>query len=219
MSWGFEFIDVHARPSGCAPLVGLSLGARVGQVTALVGPPGSGTTTAFRLAAGLERLDAGAVLVAGKDISRAREPQRRRLRRRTAVVFGAAGGGDHALFAAMSAEQNVRYAMRAAGRVPRRREEAVAREELDRFGLGAVADLRPAGLSAAQRKRLALARAVALRAPFVLVDGLEDSLDSVTAHAVGVEVRAELGRRGQTWLVTTADAALAARVADVVVHL
>lgn len=136
-----------------------------------------------------------------------------------AVVFGATAGEGHALFGSASVLENVEFPMRAAGRVPRRRLGLVAREELERFGLLELADARPDALDPAQRKALALARAVALRAPLVLVDDLEGGLGP---HAVGPLcdlVRDECRARGATWLVTTPDPAIAARVGDVVTSL
>jgi ABC-type polar amino acid transport system ATPase subunit len=103
--------------------------------------------------------------------------------------------------------------------VPARRLEAVAREELDRFGLGHLAAELPDALSASQRRCLALARALALRAPLVLVDGLDEGLDAGALSEVCAIVRAESRARSATWLVTVRDPAVAELVADEVVEL
>jgi ABC-type transporter Mla maintaining outer membrane lipid asymmetry ATPase subunit MlaF len=215
MSWGFELIDVSKRREGRLVLDGVNLGARMGLVTAVLGPAGSGKTMMFRLLAGLERPDTGAVLVAGKDISRARAGARQKIQRRMSAVFQ---GADAGLFAGASVLENVEFPMRQAGRVPGRRLQAVAREELERFGLTAVAKERPGALSPAQRRCLALARAVALRAPLVLVDGLDDDLDPGTLLGVCRIVREESHARAATWLVTVRDPAVAALVAHEVLE-
>lgn len=216
MSWGFELIDVVKRHGGQTVLDGVSVGARMGLITALVGPTDSGKTTAFRLLAGLERPDGGAVLVAGREISSARGRGLQRMQRRMSVVFQ---GGDAGLFAGSTVRENVEFPMRAAGRVPRRRLAAVAHEELERFGLAAYAQERPAVLSAAQCRCLALARALALRAPLVLVDGLDDELDQHELAGVCRVIREEQEARSATWLVTLRDPAAAALVADEAVQL
>jgi ABC-type transporter Mla maintaining outer membrane lipid asymmetry ATPase subunit MlaF len=215
MSWGFELIDVSKAEHGRPVLDGVNLGARLGQVTAVVGPAPAATLL-FRLVAGLDKPDTGAVLVAGKDIGRLRGGARKRLQRRMSVVFS---GPDAALFAKLTVRENVEFGMRAAGRVPARRLSAVAGEELARFGLAEVADERPDGLPPGRRRCLALARALALRAPLVLVDGLDEGLEPDTLRRVCAIVREEIAARAGTWLVTLRDPAVAELVADEVVEL
>lgn len=216
VSWGFELIDVSKREGRRTVLDGANVGARMGLVTAVLGPSGTGKTMMFRLFAGLEQPDTGAVLVAGHDISRLRGRARKKLQRRMSVVFQ---GTEAGLFAKLSVRENMEFPMRAAGRVPARRLEAVAREELTRFGLGHLADAFPDALSPAQRRCLALARAVALRAPLVLVDGLDDDLDPDTLRAVCAIVREESHTRAGTWLVTVRDPAVAELVAHEVAEV
>lgn len=216
MTWAFEFVEVGA---GGRVLDGVSFGTRVGETTVLLGPAGSGKTLAFRLLIGLERADEGAVVVAGKDMGRSSTRVRRRLQRRLAVVFQAPGTDGYALFDAITALENVTFPMREVGRVPRRRMAAAALEVLDRFGLAEHAQLRPADLDRDGRKRLALARALALRSPLLIVDALEDGLrpDSVPVVAQALQ---DLGREdGTSMFVTTRDAALARALSRHVVDL
>ncbi|MCW3040363.1 MAG: putative methionine transporter, ATP-binding protein MetN [Solirubrobacterales bacterium] len=216
MGWGFEMIDVTKQAGGRPVLDGVNLGARMGLVTAVIGPAGSGKTMLFRLLAGLERPDTGAVLVAGRDIAAARGRARKKIQRRMGVVFQ---GTDAGLFAGVSVRENVEFPMRAAGRVPGRRLGAVAQEQLERFGLADHAEARPDALAPAQRRCLALARAVALRAPLMLVDGFDDDLDPGTLRRVCAILREENAARAATWLLTLRDPALAALVADEAVEL
>lgn len=215
MSWGFELIDVSKREGRHVVLDGTDLGARMGLVTAVVGPSGTGKTMMFRLLAGLETPDTGAVLVAGHDISRMRGRSRKKLQRRMSVVFQ---GADAGLFGRLTVRENMHFPMRAAGRVPAGRVEAVADEELARFGLSHVAAAYPAALSESQRRCLALARAVALRAPLMLVDGLDDDLDPETLRTVCGILREESQARAGTWLVTVRSPAVAELVAHEVVE-
>jgi phospholipid/cholesterol/gamma-HCH transport system ATP-binding protein len=215
MSWGFELIDVHAEVPGCARLRGVSLGARRGELTMLAGATGAGKTAVFRLLAGLAEPREGAVLVAGRDIGRLRGRARAKVQRRMAVVFD----GGHALFEEATAMENVAFAMRAAGRVPRRRVDAEAAAELERFGLGGCGAARPGELRADARKCLALARALALRAPLVLVDDLDAGLDPAQARRIGGVLREEAHRHGATVLATTGDVDLACELGDDVAGL
>lgn len=216
MTWAFEFVEVCA---GGRVLDGVSFGTRVGGTTVLLGPAGSGKTLAFRLLIGLERADEGAVVVAGKDMGRSSTRVRRRLQRRLAVVFQAPGTDGYALFDAIDVLENVTFPMREVGRVPRRRMVAAALEVLDRFGLAEHAHLRPADLDRDGRKRLALARALALRSPLLVVDALEDGLRPDSVPVVAEALR-DLGREdGTSMFVTTRDAALARALSRHVVDL
>lgn len=220
MAWAFEFVEVRFRSGDRRVLDGVSFGARIGETVALVGPADSGKTLAFRLLVGLDRADEGAVVVAGKDVGRGGRRARRLLQRRLAAVFqGSAADGSYGLFDGVDVLENVAFGMREVGRVPQRRREAVAREELDRFGLSAHAALLPAELDRDARKRLALARAFALRSPLIVIDALEDGLRPDSVGLVVQALREMGGERGTSVLVTTRDAELARAVGGRVVEL
>ncbi len=220
MAWAFEFVEVRHRVGDRRVLDGVSFGARVGESVALLGPPDSGKTLAFRLLVGLDKADEGAVVVAGKDVGRGGRRARRLLQRRLAVVFqGSADDGGYGLFSGADVLENVAFGMREVGRVPQRRREQVAREELARFGLADHASVRPADLDRDARKRLALARALALRSPLIIIDAVEDGLRPDSLPAVVQALREVHAERGTSVLVTTRDRELAQAVGDRVVEL
>lgn len=212
MDWAVEIVEVHRRPL----LRGVSFGARARAVTAVAGGSAEARTLLFRLIAGLEGIDRGAVLVLGGDMSRARSRARGKLQRRLGVVFG---GPDQALFGSGSAWDNVELAVRTAGRVGRRGVEAAVEEVLDRVGLGFVAGERPGALTPAQRRRLAVARALVLRPPLLLVDALDGGGDPAEAAFLASLLHAERSARGAASVVFAHDTVLAARLADEVVDL
>lgn len=215
MSWAFELIDVHVTRGGQPILRGVDLGAKMGEVTVLHGPAGSGKTAVFRTVIGLERPDQGAVFVAGKEISRAKGHNLQKIQRRMGVMFA----GDGGLFASKSVLENVGIAMASAGRVPARKIAEVALEELERFELLEHRDLRPGQLSPAQQRCLALARALSLRSPLVVVDGLDEALDPVTAERMCAAVHEDARRNGTSFLVTVRDTHVVGPVADQLVEL
>ncbi|MCW3013457.1 MAG: hypothetical protein JWO02_549 [Solirubrobacterales bacterium] len=214
MSFGFELVEVSRRPT----LGLLSVGAPPGAVTALVGPRPAGRT-AFRLAAGLDRSDTGAVLVAGEDISTASSRGLRKVQRRMAVVFEAGPDASYALFAGASVADNIRYAITVAGRASRRRVDAQVAQELDRYRIGQLAAAVPGELTAGQRKLVALARATALRSPLLLIDEIEADLDDDATDLVAAILRERTRDMLGACLLTTADPAAAKRLADQVVLL
>jgi ABC-type transporter Mla maintaining outer membrane lipid asymmetry ATPase subunit MlaF len=173
-------------------------------------------TLVFRMVCGLDVPDDGAVLVFGRDIARARERERRQIRRRMGVVFG---GEELALFAGATARENVATAVRTAGRVARRRQDLAVAAALQALDLAHVAGALPADLTAAQRKRLALARALAQQAPLLVADAFDDGTDDDESAALADLVADDGRRRGTAALLAMGDSTLAARVADLVVDL
>jgi molybdate transport system ATP-binding protein len=176
----------------------LELAVGAGEVVALLGPNGSGKTTALRALAGLQPLTAGHVTLAGQDLDR---PDRRLWtpteRRSIGVVFQ-----EYLLFPHMSTLDNVAFGPRRHG-VPRGQARAQAAAWLDRVGLSGYAARKPCQLSGGQAQRVALARALAVDPALLLLDEPLAALDARTR----LETRAELHRhltehRGATLLVT-----------------
>jgi molybdate/tungstate transport system ATP-binding protein len=170
--------------------VALSADFEVEGFTVLLGASGEGKTLLLRAIAGL--------LPARGEPFGGQPPQRR------AVGYLPQG---HALFPHLNAWQNVAFALRGA----HRRERAV--EWLERVGLAALADRRPATLSGGQQQRVALARALARKPQLLLLDEPTSALDPATRDDVLAELIAEVRAAGIPALAVSHDPALAA-VAD-----
>ena len=212
MHCAVEFVEVHRRPQ----VRGLSFAAPAQGVTAVTGGASGLQTLVFRMICGLDVPDGGAVIVLGRDMSRAGKRDRRQIQRRMGVVFG---GQELGLFAGASARENVAIAVRTAGRSGRGRERAMIDGGLQALDISHLADLVPADLTARQRKRLALARALAQRAPLLVADAFDDGCDGDEAAALAEVVAEECRRRGTAAVLALRDAGLAARVAEHVVDL
>ncbi|WP_426663592.1 ABC transporter ATP-binding protein [Rhodanobacter aciditrophus] len=170
--------------------VALSARFEVEGFTVLLGASGEGKSLLLRAIAGL--------LPAQGEPFGGLPPQRR------AVGYLPQG---HALFPHLNAWRNVAFALRG----PRRRDEAVA--WLERLGLAALAERRPAQLSGGQQQRVALARALARRPQLLLLDEPTSALDPATRDDVLAELIAEVHAAGIPALAVSHDPALAA-VAD-----
>jgi molybdate transport system ATP-binding protein len=190
-----------------ATALDLSLEVRAGECVALAGPSGAGKTSVLRVVAGLLRPSAGRVSCgdavwldrsAGVDIA----PERRRV----GYVFQ-----EYGLFAHLSAWQNVAYGLRG---VPRGRRRTRALELLERFGLGPLADARPATLSGGERQRVALARALATDPAVLLLDEPLSALDARTRRVAGRELAAVLREARVPAVLVTHDFAEAALLGD-----
>jgi putative ABC transport system ATP-binding protein len=181
-----------------------------GGWTAVMGPSGSGKSTLLHLAAGLERADAGRVLLGGTDITAAGDRELTALRRtRIGFVFQSFN-----LIASLSAERNVALPLRLAGRRPSRSE---VRATLASVGLADRAKHRPRELSGGQQQRVAIARAMVTRPEVLFADEPTGALDSTAARTV-LDLMRAMADGGQSIVMVTHDPGAAAR-ADAVVFL
>ena len=184
-------------------LAGMSLTVPAGTLVALLGPSGCGKTTALRVLAGLEDLDAGAVRIAGRDVSHV--PAHRR---DNAMVFQAFSLMPH-----MTAGENVAFALELRG-VPRRARAAIVDEHLELVELGSHRDRYAHQLSGGQQQRVALARALAVRPSVLLLDEPLSALDAKVRVSLRDEIRRIQSQTGITTLFVTHDQEEALVVAD-----
>jgi molybdate transport system ATP-binding protein len=173
----------------------LELRAAAGAPLALVGRSGSGKTSMLRAIAGLLSPREGRVALGDsawldteRDIDLAPE------RRGCGFLFQ-----DYALFPRMSAWRNVAYGVGG----PRRERRPRALAMLERFGVAALAEARPATMSGGERQRVALARALAARPPVLLLDEPLSALDSTTRREAIGELRSVFAETGTPVVLVT----------------
>jgi putative ABC transport system ATP-binding protein len=184
-----------------------------GQLVALHGRSGSGKTTLLNITGGLDRPDAGQVLVAGRDLTTMSERERLVLRRTTvAFIFQSFG-----LIPILSAAENVGIPLRIAGSGPADREDRV-RLMLDLVGLADRGRQRPGELSGGEQQRVAIARALAGQPQLLIADEPTGQLDSETGRQIMRLLRTAIRAEGVTVLVATHDRALI-DLADTVLSL
>jgi putative ABC transport system ATP-binding protein len=191
-------------------LAGVDLDIAAGESVALLGPSGSGKSTLLAVLAGLLRPSAGRVEVGGCDLVRAAPAELGQLRAGDVGVL--LQGGARNLLGYLSAEQNVRFAQRAAP--PERRRHLLApRDVLALAGLSARtrARIRPPQLSPGERQRLALAVALANRPGLLLADEPTSQLDAQARDEVVAALDA-IHLSGTTVVVVTHDPAVSARM-------
>ena len=197
-------------PTAVRAADGIDIGFGRGTWTAVMGPSGSGKSTLLQIAAGLERVDAGRVMLGTTDITRLDDDELSALRRtRIGFVFQSFN-----LIGSLSAEQNVALPLRLAGRRPARGE---VRDALAAVGLAERVRHRPRELSGGQQQRVAIARAMVTRPEVLFADEPTGALDTGAARDVLALLRGAADG-GQTIVMVTHDPAAAAR-ADAVVFL
>ena len=165
-----------------------------GEFVTFLGPSGCGKTTVLRILAGLERADAGEILVDGRSI-RSLPPHRRRV----GMVFQ-----NYALFPHMSVFENVAYSLRVR-RCPDERVRSDVPTALKAVGLETMAGRLPAQLSGGQQQRVALARALVMQPDLLLFDEPLSNLDAKLRVQVRGELRRLQKRLGTTSIYVTHD--------------
>jgi lipoprotein-releasing system ATP-binding protein len=178
-----------------------------GEVVALVGPSGSGKSSLLHICGLLEAPTSGAVVIAGRDCSKADDAERTRIRREElGFVYQ-----FHHLLPEFSALENVVMPQLIGGK-HRRESEALAMRLLNMVGLGQRASHRPARMSGGEQQRVAIARALANQPRLILADEPTGNLDPKTADMVfGVLV--ELCRaRGVSALIATHNLQMAVKM-------
>jgi ABC-type lipoprotein export system ATPase subunit len=182
-----------------------------GQVTALVGPSGSGKSSLLRLLACVDRPDTGRVEVGGRDVSRLGARTRRRLRRRE-VGYLFQNPADN-LLDYLTVAEHVAFAARLRGRGS----AGDAARLIDVLGLSERRDNRPRQLSGGEQQRLAIATAVIGRPAVVIADEPTAELDHASADRV-LQAMLALRDEGVGFVVASHDPLVVDRV-DAVVHL
>ena len=203
-----EFQDLHKAFGDKRVLQGFSLQIRDGETMVIIGYSGSGKSVALKHIVGLLHPDAGEVIVDGQAISTLDRDDLTQVRQGIGYVFQFA-----ALFDSLSVEDNVALGLRRRGLETEEIEERV-HEALALVDLSGTEERFPAELSGGMRKRVGIARAIALRPRYILYDEPTTGLDPVTAAVIDqlmVRTREHLGVTG---IVVTHDMRSAYTIGD-----
>ena len=182
-------------PGTEAPAVDrLNLHIEDGEFVVLVGPSGSGKTTALRMLAGLEEVDAGAILIGGRDVTDL-APKRRDV----AMVFQ-----NYALYPYLTVEQNIAFPLRIA-KVKKSERSRRVREVAELLGLTEFLQRKPGQLSGGQRQRVAMGRAIVREPSVFLMDEPLSNLDAKLRVQMRADIAALQSRLGVTTVYVTHD--------------
>ncbi|MER8577150.1 ABC transporter ATP-binding protein [Mesorhizobium sp. M1423] len=185
-------------------LKGVSLDVASREATGIVGPSGSGKSTLLMVLAGLERVDSGAVRIAGELLNRKSEDQIASFRgRNIGIVFQ-----SFHLIPNMTALENVAVPLELAGHAD---PFGVAARELAAVGLSDRITHYPGELSGGEQQRVAIARALAPSPRILIADEPTGNLDQATGRHVADLLFAKAAERGMTLVLVTHDPVLAAR--------
>ncbi len=185
----------------------VSLAVQPGEFVAIVGPSGCGKSTLLNVITGIDRPDAGEVIVGGQDIRRIRDEALVSWRGRTVgIVFQ-----FFQLLPTLTVAENVMLPMAFCQTYPGRERRARALAVLGRVSMDHMADRLPSVLSGGEQQRVAIARALANAPPVLVADEPTGNLDGQTGRQI-FELFAGLVASGTTVLMVTHDPVLAANV-------
>jgi len=190
-------------------LDGLDLDIPTGVTMVILGRSGTGKSVLLKHIIGLMQPDEGTIHIDGDDIAHLNEAELNRVRRRFGMLFQGA-----ALFDSLSVGENVALPMREHMKLPEAEIQRRVAERLSWVGLQDVEDMKPASLSGGMKKRVGLARAVAIDPAYILYDEPTTGLDPIMSDVINELIRSLQKRMGVTSVVVTHDLHSAWKVGD-----
>jgi phospholipid/cholesterol/gamma-HCH transport system ATP-binding protein len=186
--------DVYKSFGAHHVLRGLSIEVRDGETLTIIGGSGTGKSVTLKLMVGLLKPDRGEVYVDAQEISRMSEENLSTVQRKIAYVFQ---GG--ALFDSLTVGQNVGFGLKQLHKYDDAKIKEIVAKTLALVGLSGIENLKPAELSGGMRKRVAIARAVAMSPKYLFYDEPTTGLDPIMADVINdliVHLHEKLGTTG-----------------------
>lgn len=209
-----RYVDLHKGFGPHAVLRGVTLEVHRGETVVVLGGSGSGKSVLLRHTIGLHRPERGEVWVDDTEITSLDEDDLLATRKKVGMLFQAG-----ALFDSMTVYDNVAFALHEHTLWDEEKVRERVMEVLGLVELEDVEELMPADLSGGMRKRVALARAIALAPQAILYDEPTTGLDPITANTINHLIRSLQKRLGVTSIVVTHDIHSAFTVGDSIAFL
>jgi phospholipid/cholesterol/gamma-HCH transport system ATP-binding protein len=197
---GFRFAQVHKSFGALEVLRGIDLAVDEGECVVIIGGSGSGKSVMLKLLTGLLKPDRGRIFVWDAEVSAMDEEEMLPVRRRVGMLFQ---GG--ALFDSLSVYDNVAFPLREHGGHSEADIKAIVEQKLSDVGLPGIGDRAPSELSGGMRKRVALARTIALDPDIILYDEPTTGLDPANAKRISRLIRGLHEKLGCTTCIVTHD--------------
>lgn len=209
-----ELHQVHKRFGPLKVLCGIDLDLCKGQTTVIIGESGAGKSVILKHIVGLLRPDTGTVRFHGERIDNLSERRFAALRMRFGFLFQMG-----ALFDSLTVAENIAFPIVEHSRAKRAAVERIVASKLRMVGLDGIQQKHPAELSGGQRKRVALARAIARDPEVILYDEPTTGLDPVRSDVINELIRKLQRELDVTSIVVTHDMTSAYKVADRIVMI
>ncbi|OBQ66637.1 amino acid ABC transporter ATP-binding protein [Mesorhizobium loti] len=207
-----EIADIRKRFGAVEVLKGISLNVEKGEIVAVIGRSGSGKSTMLRCINGLEKVQAGRIVVDGIDVTAPRADLNL-LRQRAGMVFQ-----SYNLFPHLNVERNVTLALKLVRKLDTPAAREVARAVVAKVGLADKLLAYPDELSGGQQQRVAIARSLAMQPTLMLFDEITSALDPELVSEV-LRVLESVASEGMTMMLVTHEMNFAKNVADRVIFM
>lgn len=195
-----EFIDVHKSFNSNYVLKGINLGIKKGENLCILGGSGSGKTVILKELCGLINVDKGKILIEGEDITALNEDETIRVRKKIGMLFQGS-----ALFDSLDVYENIAFPIRQNFNYSEDKIKSIVQENLNITGLGRIEDKYPSDLSGGMKKRVALARALAMKPKILLYDEPTTGLDPTNIKRINQLIRDMQAKFGITAIIITHD--------------
>jgi phospholipid/cholesterol/gamma-HCH transport system ATP-binding protein len=201
--------DVRKSYGAAEVIKGISLTARRGETTVIIGGSGAGKTTLLRLIVGLEEPTSGHIRIDGEDIAGMKEKEKNRVRKKCGMVYQYA-----ALLDSITVFENIAFPLIEHTSLSRKEIRERVMDKLEVLGLDkSAAEKFPSQLSGGMRKRVGLARALMLEPPILIYDEPTSGLDPLTSRLVDDLIDEMRQRFNVTSIIISHDIASCFRVA------
>lgn len=204
-----EIKGVHKSFRDNHVLTGVDLTINRGETTVILGRSGCGKSVLLKLIMGLLKPDRGEILVNGDNVASMNDKQLSGLRQKFGMLFQAS-----ALFDSMTVDENVGLGLREHTKLPEQEVKQRVAEKLKMVGLSEVEHQKPAALSGGMKKRVGLARAIAMDPEYVLYDEPTTGLDPIMADVINELIICLRNSLSITSIAVTHDIVSAYKIAD-----
>jgi len=204
-----ELIDIHKTFEEKEVLKGVDLALNDGETLVVLGRSGCGKSVTLKIILRLMKQDAGRIVIDGADTSRYTEEQMMPVRKRMGMLFQGS-----ALFDSLSVKENVAYSLREHTGMSEMEIDRKVAECLEFVEMSGTQGLMPAELSGGMKKRVALARAMALDPAYMFYDEPTTGLDPLTSKKINQLIKKLQAERRASSIVVTHEIANAFQVAD-----
>lgn len=214
VEYAVEFKNVHKGFGKQIVLNGVSCRLEKGKTTVIVGPSGTGKSVFLKLLVGLLKPDKGQILVDGQDITKLSQKELFEVRKKFGMLFQ-----DGALFDSQNVADNISFPLRRHTKKSNKEILDIVARKLDQVGLPGIEHKLPSELSGGMRKRVGLARALALDPEIVLFDEPNSGLDPVMSDAIDKLIIRTKEQTSSTFIVISHDIPGTFQIADHIVML
>jgi phospholipid/cholesterol/gamma-HCH transport system ATP-binding protein len=209
-----RIVDLHKSFGMQKVLDGIDLEIEKGKITVIIGKSGGGKSVLLKHLIGLIKPDQGAIWINGTEITKLKDKELNEIRIKFGMLFQEA-----ALFDSMDVFDNIAFPLREHTKKAEKEIEKIVENKLKQVGLLRFGDKMPAELSGGMRKRVGLARALALDPETILFDEPTSALDPIIALTILDLIKETQTYLNKTYVVISHDLMGMFRIADKVAFL